>query len=308
MTLEQLRIFLEVATRGHLTHAAADLHLTPSAVSSAIQVLERRYDVRLFHRVGRGIELSAEGRAFLDEARRVLDAAASAERTLREIGTGGRGTLAIAASQTSASHWLPPMLMLFRDAHPRVDLSVNEGNTQEVAEAVAAGRADLGIIEGEVERDDLSATIMDEDRIVLVCAPAHPLGAAQQVTPHDLATARWILRERGSGTRSVFEAALRRMGIDPEALDIALELPTPEAMCAATRAGTCLTAVSDLVARPHIEAGRLTALRLALPVRHFAFLRHRERRLSKAALAFEQLVTKAVRAKRERRDPPSFDI
>lgn len=308
MTLEQLRIFIAVASRGHLTQAAAALHLTPSAVSSAIQALERRHDVRLFHRVGRGIELSAEGRAFLDEAQRVLDAAAAAERALGEIGSGGRGTLAIAASQTSASHWLPPMLMLFRAAYPEVALSVREGNTRDVAEAVAAGRVELGVVEGDVDRDDLRATRVDEDRLVLVCAPAHPLGARRDLTARDLATARWVLREPGSGTRSVFEAALRHLGVDPTALDIALELPSNEAICAAARAGTCLTAVSDLVARPHLEAGRLTALRLAFPIRHFAFLRHRERRPSKVAAAFEQLVAKEVRRARERRDPPSFDI
>ncbi len=117
-----------------------------------------------------------------------------------------------------------------------------------------------------------------------------------------------MLRERGSGTRAVFEQALRGRGVDPERLDVVLELPTNEAVCAAVRVGRCLTAVSNLVARPHIEASRLRELRVALPTRHFNLLRHKERYKTKTSLAFEALLRDAVAEDRSRRDPASFDI
>ena len=100
MTLEQLRIFIAVAERQHMTRAAESLHLTQSAVSAAIAALEARHDVRLFHRVGRGIELTEAGRAFLGDARAVLDRAAVAEQALADRGTLIRGRLALVASQT----------------------------------------------------------------------------------------------------------------------------------------------------------------------------------------------------------------
>ena len=308
MTLDQLKIFVAVAEREHLTRAATDLRLTPSAVSSAIQALERRYGTKLFDRVGRRIELSAEGRAFLTDARATLASAASAERVLTEFGGLARGLLAIAASQTSASHWLPPLAMRFRMAYPAIDMKIAEGNTTSVADAVSAGRADLGIIEGDIDRPELSLTTVDDDRLVVVAAPDNPLAAAWRVGPREIAAARWVMRETGSGTRSVFGRALRADGIDPDALDVVLEFPTNEAVCAAVRSGPCLTAVSNLVARPHIEAGRLKEVRYTLPSRHFALLRHKERYRTKASLAFEALVRDDVREARSRRDPATFDI
>ncbi len=252
--------------------------------------------------------MSIDGRAFLAEARAALASAAAAERALRELGGLARGNLAIAASQTSASHWLPPMLMRFRAAYPAVCLTVTEGNTKSVSDAVYEGRADLGVIEGEIDRPELSAVIVDEDRLVLVAAPDHPLAKASSLDAAALGRARWVMRERGSGTRSMVEQAMKTHGLDPHALDIVLELPTNEAVCAAVRAGPCLTAVSNLVARPHIEAARLKELRLILPKRHFALLRHRERYKTKASVAFEALVRDAVAGERIRRDPVSFDL
>jgi len=100
MTLEQLRIFVAVAERQHMTAAAASLGLTQSAASAAIAALESQYDLRLFDRIGRGIALTEEGRAFLKEAKAVLQRAANAEDVLHDLGKLIRGVLRIWASQT----------------------------------------------------------------------------------------------------------------------------------------------------------------------------------------------------------------
>ena len=100
MTLEQLRIFVAVAEREHVTRAAEALHVTQSAASAAIAALEGRHNVPLFHRVGRRIELTDAGRMFLAEARAVLAKAASAELALGEYGGLKRGNLQLVASQT----------------------------------------------------------------------------------------------------------------------------------------------------------------------------------------------------------------
>src|SRR6187402_554998 len=117
MTFEQLAIFVAVAEREHLTRASEAIRLTPSAVSAAIKNLEAFYSVELFHRVGRRIELTPTGRAFLIEARTTLARVRSAELMLSELGGLRRGALSIYASQTIASYWLPPVLMRFHDAY-----------------------------------------------------------------------------------------------------------------------------------------------------------------------------------------------
>ena len=290
MTLDQLRIFIAVAEREHLTRAAEALNLTPSAVSAAIHALEARYGVHLFDRVGRRIELSQAGRTFLAEAKATQQSARLSELALIELGGLRRGTLTIQASQTIASYWLPPFLVAYRAAHPDIALVLHEGNSADVARAVVDGTADLGFAEGDIADANLAVVPVARDRMVVVGAPDHPLARKQEVSPRDLADASWILRETGSGTRSVFEAALRARGIDPETLRTILELPTNEAVCVAVRVSAHLTVVSDLVARPHVEAGRLAPIAFDLGTRTFGLVRHRQRYRTKASDAFEALM------------------
>ena len=104
MTLEQLRIFMAVASREHVTQAATALGLTQSAVSAALTALETRHGVRLFDRIGRRIQLTEDGRAFMAEAQAVLDRAETAELLLADLSREPQGRLRIHASQTVASY------------------------------------------------------------------------------------------------------------------------------------------------------------------------------------------------------------
>src|SRR3954453_12542163 len=118
MTLDQLRIFIAVAERGHVTRGAEILGISQSAASAAIASLEQRYGTKLFDRVGRGIEMTETGRLFLREARAVLDRASMARAVLRDLAGLASGAVAIAASQTIATYWLPRRLAAFHTANP----------------------------------------------------------------------------------------------------------------------------------------------------------------------------------------------
>jgi DNA-binding transcriptional LysR family regulator len=291
MTLDQLRIFVAVAEREHMTRAAEALGLAQSAVSAAISALETHHAVTLFHRVGRRIELTESGRLFLVEAKAVLMRAEAAELALNEFNTLRRGTLSVHASQTIASYWLPDRLVRFRRAHPQIDVRLAVGNTAQVAEAVRAGSAELGFVEGMVDDPSLSDRPIPGDRLVVVVGVEHPWAKRKRIEPAELADAEWVVREPGSGTRSEFEAALRLIGIKPKRLKIALELPSNEAVRAAVVAGAGVTAISELVVEALIRLGRLHQVGFDLPPRAFHVLLHRERYRSKAAQAL--LVTLA---------------
>ncbi|GAA0433244.1 LysR substrate-binding domain-containing protein [Massilia aurea] len=290
MTLDQLRIFVEVAQRQHLTQAASALFLSPSAVSSSIKALEERYGTALFHRIGRRIELSDAGLIFLIEAQRTLASARAAENTLSELGQMRRGTLAIHASQTIASYWLPRLLVQFSQTYPAIDLTLEVGNTDSVAQAILLGGADLGFIEGDIDEPSLAIEAVGEDQLVVVVAPDHPWSAGVPLAAADLVQAQWILRETGSGTRSAFEKALSDMGVPVAAMQVALSLPSNEAVRSAVMAGPFATAISELVVASHVQAGLLARAALVLPARGFSMLRHPERHRSRAALAFEELM------------------
>lgn len=285
MTLEQLRIFVAVAEREHLTQGSRALNLTQSAVSSAIATLEARYATKLFDRIGRRIVLTEAGRLFLTEARAVLARAAAAEAVLSDLSGLARGSLALMASQTVANYWLPPLIQRFRREHPGIAVSLAIGNTETVSAAIHDGAADLGFIEGEIDDPALAITTVAEDELVIVV----PTGHAWAQTPPssaELKQGAWVLREPGSGTRAMFEVALPGLGLAANDLAIALELPSNEAICAAVAAGAGATAISRLVAANAIAAGRLATVALRLPKRRFLALRHKERYLAKAAAAF----------------------
>ncbi len=292
MTFEQLTIFVAVAEREHLTRAAEALHLTPSAVSSAVRKLEDFYGVQLFDRVGRGLAITAEGRLFLDEARATLTRMRSAERFLGELGGLQRGVLSIAASQTIASYWLPGVLMGFHTRYPGIEFSLSIGNTETVAKAVETGAAEIGYVEGELVNPLLRKRHIADDALMIVTSPGHPLSDGRPVTPAELIEkTSWVLREPGSGTRSAFEAAMEGVGVGPSSLDVVMELPSNEAVLSAVRSSRVASAVPAAAAAPWIAAGGLACINFELPARSFMLLNHRERHLSRAA---EQLMADSL--------------
>jgi DNA-binding transcriptional LysR family regulator len=286
MTLEQLSIFIAVAEREHLTNGANAIGLSPSAASAAIKSLEAFYEIRLFDRVGRRIELTREGRALLAEARQTMAQVRNTEAVLSELGSLRTGSLDLVASQTIANYWLPPRLLRFQQRFSGISIRFEAANTDAVAAAVVDGRSELGFVEGNIDEPALSVSPIVHDRLVVVAA------AGASVIDPDL---RWIMRERGSGTRSVFEAAMAQAGFDPARLHIALVLPTNEAVLSAVRAGTCAAALSEMVVEPFVRSGELQVLPIDLPPRQFSILKHRERRLSAASRQFEAMCREEVR-------------
>ena len=290
MTLDQLRIFVAVAERQHVTRAAEALNIVQSAVSAAVTGLEGRHAVKLFHRVGRGIELTEAGNVFLVEARAVLARAEAAELVLADLSGLRRGTLRVHASQTIASHWLPRYLVTFRKAYPEIAVRLAVGNTADVARAIGEGAAELGFVEGDIDEPALASVPVAQDRLVLVVPPDHPLATAAALTAADLAAYPFVLREAGSGTRSAFEAALAAAGLPPDRLTVALELPSNEAVLAAVEAGAGASVLSEVVVADKLAVGTLMAAPFPLSTRTFRMLRHKERYRSRAADALLGLI------------------
>jgi len=287
MTLEQLRIFVSVAEREHVTQAARDLNLTQSAVSAAVTALEERHDTKLFDRIGRRIALTQAGRLFLTEARAVLARAAAAETMLADLTGLKRGSLALAASQTVGNYWLPPLMARFRSDHPGITLSLTIGNTETVAAMVRESVVDIGFVEGDIDEPALTITPVAEDELVLVVSAARmPPKRATAPRAADLVAMPWVFRERGSGTRALLEQALKKQGIAAPDLNVVLELPSNEAVRRAVEAGAGATVLSRMVVEASVASGALAILDFAVPPRRFLALRHKERTPTQAERAF----------------------
>ncbi|MEX6505714.1 LysR substrate-binding domain-containing protein [Jiella sp. M17.18] len=290
MTLEQLRVFLEVADLQHVTRAAERLNLTQSAVSASIAALETRHAVRLFDRVGRRIELTEAGRLFVPEARATLARAEAAELVLADLSGQTIGRVRVHASQTVASYFLPQRLMRLAALYPRIAVSLAVGNTAQVARAVVDGAADLGVVEGAVDHGELERHVVGTDRLVLVVAPSHPWASQAFVVPAAFRETAWVLREVGSGTRAAFEALLADHSLTIAELTVSLEFPSNEAVLAAVAAGSSATFLSDRAVAPALASGRVVAVGPPLKDRAFLALRHRARYHTRAAAALLDLL------------------
>ncbi len=292
MTLDQLRIFVEVAERGHVTRAAEALRMSQSAASVAIAALEESYQIQLFNRVGRGIQLTEAGRIFLREARAVLDRAATARAVLQDLAGSPAGPIALAASQTIATYWLPRRLAAFHAINPRVRLDVVIRNTHEVEAAVAAGEVSIGLVEGPTRHPALIRTHLGHDQMVLVVAADRRARPVRRSGKIDIAKFRWVIREPGSGTRQNFEDLLAREGLALGELNIFLVLPGNEAVREAVEAGAGATIISRHVVASAIAAGTLAEIPIDLPQREYALVRHRDHHVT---LAQQALIAHLIR-------------
>jgi DNA-binding transcriptional LysR family regulator len=259
LSLHHLRIFSRVAELGGFSRAAEALHLSQPAVSKSVRELERQLQVTLFDRSAGAHRLTDAGAALLVRARELFAVERTAEEELRRLRGLEAGVLRIGASTTIATYLLPTYLARFRDAHPDVVLRVATANTRDVALALLERRVEVALVEGPVDDPRLSVLPWRSDDLVLIAPPHHALAKKRRVTPADLATAPFIGRERGSGTRRVAEAALASRGIS---LRIALRLSSTEAIMRAVAAGLGVAIVSRAAIEDQVSLGRIVVLRL----------------------------------------------
>ncbi len=271
-TLRQYEVFLAIAQTGTARAAADQLARSQSAVSSALAELESALGQALFDRVGKRLRLNAHGRALLAPARALMERAADIEALFAH---DSAVSLHIAASFTVGEYLLPERLAQWVQRYPRRPVQMSVDNTHDVVEAVAALQVDIGFVEGPVSHPDVLVRPWLDDELVLVARAGHPLAGA----PVELAALRaaaWALREPGSGTRQVAESWLRRR---LDALHVALELGSTEAIKRAVLASDLLTALSRYAVQREVDQGTLVALssRLGPQRRALSIVSHRAR-------------------------------
>lgn len=254
LSLRQLEIFEKIASTGSVTRAGEELLLTQSAVSMALSQLEQLSSVPLFERSGRRLLLNDAGRQLLQEAREILQAVKRVEQQLQ--GDTGElvGELLIGGSTTIANYLLPSLLGAFARKYPHTGVQLTVGNTQQVADLLAVGQLDIAFVEGPCHNRDLVAVHWRDDELVVVAGAEHPWGKDQHVTSEQLAAAPWIMREKGSGTREIFEDAMERTGISYR---IALEFGHTEAIKNGVVAGLGVSCLSRIAVDRELEYGRL---------------------------------------------------
>ena len=268
MTLNQLRTFLAVAEAGSVRAAAQDLVVTQAAVSASLAALQKSLGLALLEPDGRGLRLTAAGRAYTGYVRRVLGLLDEAGRAATAAADPERGELRIAAVTTAAEQILPGLLSGFRTRYPRLGVRLEAGNRDRVRGLLDRHQVDL-VLGGRPEPGwDVEVLAERPHQLVVVAAPALA-ASAQETAPRPglpgpagrhlvpwLARQAWLLREPGSGTRAATGALLTELDIAP----LTLMVGSNGAIRESASVGLGVTLISRDAVAAELGDGRLVAL------------------------------------------------
>lgn len=260
MNVSQVRTFVEVVDRGSFSAAARAMGLSQPAVTMQMQGLEAELGASLLDRRYRRLDLTEAGRAFLPSARKVLAELDRARVAIERLSDTMGGHLELAVSTTPGQYILPHLLGSFLAAYPDVTVSLRVYDSADVVARVESGEAHMGMTGAQMPHAKVVYEQMGTDDLVLICPPNSSLASGGARTLAEVAAQPFIVRETGSGTRVVFEQALRDGGVDPADLDVVMELGTSEAIVSAVEGGMGLGVVSHWMADKALTLGTVVGV------------------------------------------------
>lgn len=287
MTIRHLKIFITVAETGKMSLAAKKLYLTQPTISQAIRELEEHYDVRLFDRLSKRLYITEEGKHLLALARNAVHTFEDMEQQMQSETKTEH--FRIGATVTIGSCMLPSLLNDFEHARPLTDTFSYIGNTQVIEEKLLSSELDVGIVEGIIKSPDLISLPMVEDFLVLACSSQHPFAQKTSFTASDLNGQDFVMREKGSGTRELFENYLRSNHVQ---IHCRMEAPFPEAMKHAILCNNCMAVISVRLIEDEIKKGTIHMLRHPEHAwdRTFNLVYHKNKFISESILLLKSLL------------------
>jgi DNA-binding transcriptional LysR family regulator len=287
MDIRQLEYFLAVVDRGGFNRAASASYVSQPSLSQAVRALERDLGTELFHRIGRRAVLTEAGRALIEPARAAVRSLEVARASVESVHELREGRLDVAAMPSQAVEPLTTLIRSFAWRHPGVTVAVKAVFTaRDAVDAVRTGAVELGLLAsaGTVPDKEVSASVLGEQRFVLVAPPGGPFAGRQAVRCEELAGQRLIVGQPGTGMRAYVDS-LRDQGVD---FTVAAETEHRVALLPLVLAGVGLAVVTDSwrdIARRTgadvLDIEPATALRVSLVSRRGV--------LSPAAAAFRSM-------------------
>ncbi len=276
-TLKQLQVFLAVANHQNVSRAADELAMSQSAVSTALKELEQRFNISLFDRIGKRLQLNEQGLSLRPKAAALMSRAEELQSSLQQH--SDIGELKVGATLTIGNYLAIGIMARFMQDHPEAKVILNVENTAAISAKVRNFELDLGLIEGELQDPDLEVSYWRDDELAIFCAPDHPFAEKSCLSDEDLLAARWIVRESGSGTRQAFDRGMQ--GI-LSALDLRLELQHTEGIKRAVEAGLGIGCLSKITLAEAFQRRSLVPLQAPHRnwTRKFYFILHRQKFLT----------------------------
>ena len=260
MDLRQLEILKAVAESGSFTSAGHQLHLSQSAVSRQILVLEEELEEQLFLRVGGKIRITPTGTMLLALSRRLHEDIDRTRATLLESRKTLGGTLRLVGGMTVCLYVFPALLKEFSRLHPGVEVKMTPGATPRLVRQLRSGQADLGLLTLPIDDPALVAEPVMREELLVVTAPQHPLARKKEVLPRDLANQPFVLFEAGSNSRRTIEEFFVREQIAPKVVS---ETENVEIIKALVRVRLGITIIPYSSVAREVRGGQLFCARIA---------------------------------------------
>lgn len=257
ISFRQLELFCEIASKGSVSRAAEKTDISQSAASMALAELEKQIGEKLFDRLGKKLILNSSGKRLLPKAKEILSRVDEVEKMFSGNRNQPAGEINIGASSTIGNYVLPELLGKFSNQNPEIQINLTVGNTEQIIESLLSFETDAGYIEGLCNDNNIETSIWQKDQLVVFSSPDHPLASKTEITPGDLTSSQWILREKGSGTRVIFENALTGHITD---LNIRYELGHTEAVKNAVKNNLGISCLSKRTVKENLENGSLVEL------------------------------------------------
>ena len=260
MDLRQLEIIRAIADSGSFTAAGAKLHVSQSAISRQILLLEDELGEPVFHRIGRRIRITPAGESLLQLSHRVFQDLQDTVSAISDKQESLNGTMRLVGGMTVCLYVFPALLAEMRRIHPHLDLKITVGTAERSIAMLRSGLGDLGLITLPVDAVDLVSVPVLEEELLLVTYPAHPLAKKKSITPADLNRQHFIVFETGSITRKLVEEFFTREHIKPE---IVMETENVEIIKAMVRHGLGISIIPWQAAAADVRSKQLACSRIA---------------------------------------------
>jgi DNA-binding transcriptional LysR family regulator len=260
MDLRQLEIIRAIADTGSFTAAGAKLHVSQSAISRQILLLEEELGEPVFHRIGRRIRITPAGEALLQLSHRVFQDLQDTVSAISDKQESLNGSMRLVGGMTVCLYVFPALLAEMRRVHPHLDLKITVGSAERSIAMLRSGAGDLGLITLPVEAADLVSVPVLEEELLLVTYPSHPFAKKKTITPADLTREHFIVFEAGSITRKLVEEFFTRERIKPE---IVMETENVEIIKAMVRHGLGISIIPWQAAAADVRTKQLFCSRIA---------------------------------------------
>lgn len=286
MTLRHLRIFITVCETGSVTVAAKKLFLAQPSVSLAIRELEDNYGVKLFDRISRRLHITETGKHFLEYASHIVNLFEKMEDEIKNWDLVG--SLRIGSSITVGNYLLPNYIKKYKKQNPNIKMYVKIDNSTVIEEAIMANEIDIGLIEGVIHYPQIISKKIMNDELVLVCGKNHPLSIQDSINVEELKNLDFILREKGSGGRELFDSMMLLHNIEIEPIG---ESVSNQAIIHNLYEGFGLSVLPRLIVKDKIEKGLLHQIKIngIKLSRELSIIYHKNKYLTNATNEFINL-------------------